>query len=971
MRKHAAAVVIVFILSLPLVAQSTTATLIGRAGSNGVPVPGVTVTVSSASLIGSRSTATSADGHYVLPALPPGEYVVRFEGEGLEPVAQRVTLKLAETTRVDAEMTLQALRSEIVVRPASLSGLETPQVSTNLTGETMELLPTGRGILDALRLAPGTTIDGGRNNFVSVNGAEVYDTLYMVNGVTVGNRRENQPLNLFIEDAIQETAIITSGISAEYGRFTGGVVNVLTKSGGNDMSGSLRDTLTSDSWTAPTAYEAEPDHLTEINHEWQGTLGGRIVRDRLWFFLSGRLFERDRRLATVVTLEPFTATDYENRSEAKLTAAVARNQTLVGSYLRVGGHQRNRNRAADLRALNTDHFPNSLLALHYTAIAGSSLVVEAQYSFKRESHHLSGAADTSEAGGLAIFDANTSTEFWAPVTCLCSTSYGNAREYLLKGSWFRPSTRLGTHDVVFGYDEYHDLSRDDFKLGSSDLVLYSPVDVSTGDAVLQLIPELTYLEYSNHEPTPEADFTARAFFVNDRITLGRHVTASVGVRHDRNHAVNLDGRVITNDARFSPRVGVMYDVAGDGRDRVSASFSRYVAKTHESASISALEASNPLIYAWYYDGPEVNADPAGELLPTDEVIRQLLAWFEARGGRADLSDAFLAAPPASELAGKLDSPYADEVSIGYARGFGNRGVVQLTLLRRQWSSFFALHTSLDTGKTTMPDGSVFDRVVLDTDEAGLEREYRGAQLQANFELGRLTLSGNYTYSTLRGNVEGQIAGAPTARPSLVDYYPEFSNYPQNAPAGYLSGDIRHVANAWAIYRFPGQRHRFTASLLQRYRSGRSYNLLSSLDLTGVIANPGYEFVPLMPYYFAPRGSLRMDDVSSTGVGLHYSLNVGAYELLAHGNVNNVFNEQALENPFGVNTTVNTFLRDRNLAKFDPRTQTPVECPQGVRSSSAECRGIAHFQKVATFGQARAPNAYQQPRSYSLSFAVRF
>jgi hypothetical protein len=86
---------------------------------------------------------------------------------------------------------------------------------------------------------------------------------------------------------------------------------------------------------------------------------------------------------------------------------------------------------------------------------------------------------------------------------------------------------------------------------------------------------------------------------------------------------------------------------------------------------------------------------------------------------------------------------------------------------------------------------------------------------------------------------------------------------------------------------------------------------------------------------------------------------------------NVFNEQALENPFGINTTVNAARADRNLAKFDPKTQTPVECPQGVRSSSAECRGIAHFQRAATFGQARSALAYQQPRTYSLSLAVRF
>ena len=76
------------------------------------------------------------------------------------------------------------------------------------------------------------------------------ENLFLINGVTVSENLRGQPYDLYIEDAIQETTIATAGISAEYGRFGGGVVNVITKSGGNLFSGSFRDTLLNDDWRA-------------------------------------------------------------------------------------------------------------------------------------------------------------------------------------------------------------------------------------------------------------------------------------------------------------------------------------------------------------------------------------------------------------------------------------------------------------------------------------------------------------------------------------------------------------------------------------------------------------------------------------------------------------------------------------------------------------------------------------------------
>ena len=82
-----------------------------------------------------------------------------------------------------------------------------------------------------------------------VNGAFAYDNVFMINGVDVNDNLFATPQNLFIEDAIEETQVLTSGISAEYGRFTGGVINAITKSGGNAFSGTGRINFLNDDWT--------------------------------------------------------------------------------------------------------------------------------------------------------------------------------------------------------------------------------------------------------------------------------------------------------------------------------------------------------------------------------------------------------------------------------------------------------------------------------------------------------------------------------------------------------------------------------------------------------------------------------------------------------------------------------------------------------------------------------------------------
>src|SRR5439155_21841529 len=133
-------------------------------------------------------------------------------------------------------------------------------------------------------LAPAVTEYTPNASQLVINGAFAFDNVFMMNGVDINDNLFANPQNLFIEDAIEETQVLTSGISAEYGRFSGGVINAVTKSGGNTFSGSGRINFLNPSWTTQTPFEVSrgTKHLDVLSRTYEGTFGGPIARDRLW-----------------------------------------------------------------------------------------------------------------------------------------------------------------------------------------------------------------------------------------------------------------------------------------------------------------------------------------------------------------------------------------------------------------------------------------------------------------------------------------------------------------------------------------------------------------------------------------------------------------------------------------------------------------------------------------------------------------
>ena len=234
-----AAVALAFLLiASPLVAQ-TNGRIQGTVTDNsGAPVPGVSVTASSPSLQRAQSTTTDAKGEFRFASVPPGTYTVKADLSGFKSVNQTgVVVGLDRTVTLALKMEVAGVAETVTVTGESPI-IDTTSTTTgvNATAELFNRIPMARDIYAISRVAAGTQNDGIGMVVYGSTGAENNYIIDGLNTTGVELGTEAKQLNF---DFVEEVEVKTGGLPAEYGRMTGGVVNVLTKSGGNTFKGDL------------------------------------------------------------------------------------------------------------------------------------------------------------------------------------------------------------------------------------------------------------------------------------------------------------------------------------------------------------------------------------------------------------------------------------------------------------------------------------------------------------------------------------------------------------------------------------------------------------------------------------------------------------------------------------------------------------------------------------------------------------
>ena len=612
------ATAIVVAVPVAAMAQGSIAGIV-RDASGGV-LPGVTVEAASPALIEkTRSVVTDGSGQYRIVDLRPGEYTVTFTLTGFSTVMREgVSLQGSMTATVNADLRVGALEETITVTgEAPVVDVQTVQQQRVLSKEVIDTLPTGRTTTNLAVLIPGMVLSttfsgesqdvGGNTGDVmqalSIHGGRGGDLRRMVDGLSMQSFGPDSSAFAPNSGMIQEVAVDVAAGSAE--QSTGGVrVNIIPREGGNKFTGSFFASGTGDSLQSDNIDQELRDRglisASKVKNNWEinPTFGGPLLRDRLWFFSSGRISQVNNyiggalRNANAGNANSFTyaadpnfqgSRDSQWRSVNGRLTWQASPKNKLSFFMDV----QDRCSCIDTRALTSPEssanfaFPwKRLVTVTYAAPLNNRILLDAGFAHKPEDWGYFEPEGGNDAAALIGVNDLASGIFYRGPRGYFGTSM-RFRSELMDNSWRAAVSYItGAHALKFGYQDHAGRMHNFYNVAVA------------GD--------LSYT-FNNTVPvqiTQRSPYEAQTYvhdggiYAQDRWTIGR-LTANVGLRFDfyrtsyptqtlgpneytpnRNVTFPADDVASLND--LTPKLGVAYDLFGNGRTAVKASYSRYV-----------------------------------------------------------------------------------------------------------------------------------------------------------------------------------------------------------------------------------------------------------------------------------------------------------------------------------------------------------------------------------------------------------
>lgn len=894
------AVVIFSFAAFPASAQ-TTGTISGIVTDRSkVPLAEAVLEISSPNLQGRRIAVTEKDGRFRFPLLPPGTYAVTAELGGFETRQQgNVVVGLDRVVTVDVELAPK-VRAEIVVSSDTL-GVETAgtNIGESLDKKVFQNLPTARNYASVAQLVGGTSTDDAdlRNTAVTVYGSTGLENAFLVDGVNTTGVEFGSQGKILNFEFIQEVEMKTGGYEAEYGHATGGIVNVVTKSGGNEFHGDVFAYLDNDSLQADNEHEGEvvgAGVQTGFKRSDFGfDVGGFIMKDRLWFF--GAYDRVDNSRDTRVTAGPVSGTIANLKTTrdtfaGKLTGKVSDKHTLV---LTLFGDPEDNDGAVNPTIVGPPStyegksaYGGTDYSLRYEGILGPKLILEAQGARHREEFDVTpgSGANTirvidnrndvvTTTGGYGRIDSNTFTR----------------QDYKLDGTFF-----LGGHSVKVGV-EYEKMDADvsRFFSGGQQVTILSPLPGQsrpvyqhyywTSDtAALPNAPSVVFTAAPNHKQL--------SFFAQDRWAVLPNLTVNAGLRYEKQDITSKFGEKAFSVDQIAPRIGVSWDFLKDGKTKAFGSYGQFVESIPMDMNIRSFSAErNPTIY---------NFSPTS-LVPD-------------AGAESDTTHSTILGGYTEPVDPDLKPQYLDEFIVGAEREVAPGTVLGIRYIYRR------LGRVIEDGFIA----SAGDYFIMNPGEGTLgssypkaRRHFRGLELTAQKRVGgNFQFFATYLFSNLEGNYDGAFKASTGQRdPNInADFdYPEFLVNND----GPLSLDRRHQFKIQGTYVAP---FRLVASLSFTYRSGAPRSRFGWFDNYG---RP--------ELYLTTRGEEgRTDSLSEADLHLGYPIKAGPVEINILLDVFSLLNQQeaiTVDNRYAFNQSDNENATPSNsrygkgVTFQDPRT----------------------------------------------------
>ncbi|EZP56169.1 TonB-dependent receptor [Sphingomonas sp. RIT328] len=725
-------------LAAPAMAQDyTQVNATGRVrGTDGKAIAGAKVEVRSTAQGFTRTAVTDQDGAYVISALPQGTYDFTVSADGYEtftdPAVRLIQGRAAN--QFNLQPSDAGAASDIVVTAGRVQVVD---FSSNTIGQTVDVadvatrVPVARDLTSVVLLAPGTT--GGDNRFgsvrdnglPSVNGSSVSENVYYVNGLNITQFRNGLGAVAIPFEFYQTVQTKTGGISAEFGRFTGGMINATTKSGSNEWHGGITFNWQPNTLISKTknTFAADNDSAYLKRSDFIAQLSGPIIKDHLFFY--GIYDAVDLRWGQGYTgsasatqtgpagcaSNPTMCADYADLRKAgqqlvgtsysrnantspfwggKVDAVIVDGQRLEATYWNTSGKQIEEiygtsqyTLASGQRYNPNTNAPDGYVTSNVYRAGGENYVFRYTGSFTNwltlsAAYGVNKNSETTESGAPDlpyVLDQRNGANSSIGNTVSNASLNFDKRTFYRADADLRFSL-LGSHHIRGGYDR-EDLDETSTTIangGAQYTLLTASGDATTIDPTVGLPGGTPYAVARAFKTGGQFATRNTAFYAQDEWRLFQErINLNFGVRNDRFENRNAAGQTFfLAKNQWSPRLGGSIDPLGDGRTKFFGSFSRYYLPVAVNTNVRL--AGSELDYNAYYvlNGlSATNVPILGAPITTG-------AGFTACPGNSPAGTACVVShdgtvpSTASVVAANLKPQSVDEIVFGIERRLGHR-----------------------------------------------------------------------------------------------------------------------------------------------------------------------------------------------------------------------------------------------------------------------------------------------------------
>ncbi len=973
------------------------------ADKDGAALPGVTVAAVSAA--GATFTAvTDAKGAYKYPSLRPDVYKLTASLQGFAPAeVTGVSLALGKTLKVNFTLNPGTFEETITVTADTVViDVTKSATAVSLRSETLDMLPKGRDFSTVVGMAPGAgqeSWDAQGNTWIQVDGASGSENKFIIDGVDTSSPQKGVQGQNLIVDFVDEVQVKTAGYNAEYGGSLGGVINAITKSGGNNFSGSVGLYYTDRSWGGqerPTNYEAWCDQSPDCTRQFQEddrtalepgfSLGGPILKDKMWFFVAYQPSMTDITRVPDGQTTQYDQTDDYDYATANLKGSIGSSfmYKLAGNYSTrmVEGvlSARDGTTPAATNLAIDNEYPNYSYSLYMDFVASESFLMSGRAGYFMMDQNTSGVTDTTRFffrnGTIPV---SQSDPLYRPTgwSSIPAGSF-NATQF---DKWERQAAGLdatiffdllGSHQVKFG-GQYEVLKNEvasgengnlfEIRWGLPDR-FGSGVQGTYGSVHVRRFGTFGAVESQN-----------ASIFLQDSWAITPNFTLNFGVRADQEKVPNYGrGGDPTLDEYFfqwdfgdkiAPRIGFAWDVMNDQKLKVYGSWGTYYDIMKLELPRGSYGGERWIAYLYPLNTTNWTTLNAGCTISTNNAAVNPCPGLGTPTTR-DLRHATNPSDPVEGVDPNLKPMENEEWQLGAEYLLGPNSVVGVRYVNKT-----LINTIEDIGYLICEDAETCNEVYItgnpgkgivagDPDgdgpvpaQAEAIRDYQALELSYGKRFAdNWMLRATYTYSELEGNYSGLASSDESGRlsPNVNRYFDGlvFGFDDQgNLVSGALNTDRPHAIEIQGAYRF---NFGLNIGINTSYRSGGAVS-------TDAVYN-GVNFFP------RGRNNLgRLGDITQTELYLAQPIKLGGLELEVNLNVSNLFDEDTI-------TQVDNVAHDWDVC------DTSADCDYSYQWYFGQLVPYNYFDHMAGAGAAenpsyRKPLNWQAPRSVRLGVKLTF